>query len=306
MQEGGGAAAREVTVVGEGFSFLEGPRWHDGRLWASDFFTGRVLAFDETGGVETICALPDGMPSGLGWDRDGRLLVSSMIDRQLLRLEDDGALTPVADLSGHAAWHCNDIVVDEAGRAYVGNFGFDDAADPTLRSTALLSVAPDGGVGIAADDVVFPNGMAITPDGGTLLLSETFAARITAFDRAPDGTLSNRRAWAEFAPEGFVTTTEACASGVPLPDGMALDADGAVWIGDAAGTGALRVGAGGEILDAVPAGEGQTVFAVALGGEDRRTLYLCAAAPYGTNDPSRDHVARLLSCRVNAPGVGRP
>jgi sugar lactone lactonase YvrE len=295
-----------VRVVGEGFSFLESPRWHDGRLWASDFLTRRVLAFDEDGGVEEICTLPDSMPSGLGWDPAGRLLVSSMLDRRLLRLEGD-TLVEVADLSALAGWHTNDVVVDEAGRAYVGNFGWDDASDPAVHPTRLLQIEPDGEVRVAAEQVVFPNGMAIAPDGATLYLSETFAGRISAFDRAPDGSLSNRRTWADFAPPGgFATTTEGCASGVPLPDGMALDAEGALWIGHAAGAGAVRVAEGGEILEVVPVGEGQAVFAVALGGADRRTLYMCAAMPYGVGNPAEEHVARLLSCRVDVPGVGRP
>ena len=305
MSETVASAARDVHVVGEGFSFLEGPRWHDGRLWASDFFTRRVLAFAEDGGVETICTLQGSMPSGLGWDPDGRLLVSSMSDRRLLRLDGD-RLVEVADLSALAGWHCNDIVVDDAGRAYVGNFGWDDGSDPAVHPTRLLQVEPNGETRVAADGVVFPNGMAISPDGATLYLSETFRGRISAFDRAPDGTLSNRRTWADFAPGGFATTTDACASGVPLPDGMALDADGALWIGDASGESAVRVAEGGEILEVVPAGAGQSVFAVALGGEDRRTLYMCAALPYGVGDPAAVHVARLLSCRVEVPGVGRP
>jgi len=304
-RETGARPARELTVVGEGFSFLEGPRWHDGRLWASDFFTRRVLAFDEDGGVETICELPDSMPSGLGWDREGRLLISSMLDRRLLRLEDDGTLAEVADLSGMTGWVTNDMVVDDLGGAYVGNFGWNDE-DPAVRSTNLVRVEPDGEVRVAAEDVVFPNGAAISPDGGRLLLAETFAGRISAFDRAPDGTLSNRRTWADFHPGGFPTTTDACASGVPLPDGMALDAEGALWIGNAYGHGAVRVAEGGEVLEVVPVGEDQTAFAVALGGADRRTLYLCAAQPYRVGDPAARHVARLLSCRVDVPGAGRP
>ncbi|SNR57159.1 SMP-30/gluconolactonase/LRE family protein [Actinomadura mexicana] len=296
---------REIQVHAEHLSFLEGPRWHDGRLWASDFFTRRVLAFGADGTVETICTLADGMPSGLGWDPRGRLLVSSMVDRRLLRL-DSGGLVMVADLSHHAAWHCNDMVVDGQGRAYVGNFGWNDAANPEIQPTNLLRVDPDGRVAVAAEDVVFPNGVVITPDGATLLLAETFAGRITAFERAPDGSLSNRRTWAEFAPRAFATTHEATGSGVPLPDGMALDAEGALWIGDAAGNGALRVGEGGEILEAVPVGQGQTVFAVALGGPDRRTLFMCAAAPYGQGDPEHEHEARLLSCRIEVPGAGTP
>jgi sugar lactone lactonase YvrE len=227
-----------------------------------------------------------------------------MTDRRLLRW-DGRELTEVADVAARAGWHCNDLLVDDAGGAYLGNFGWDDESETTIQATDLLRIDPDGGVRVAASDVVFPNGMVISPDGGTLLLSETFAGRISAFDRAPDGALANRRTWATFAPDGFATTTEACASGVPLPDGMALDADGAVWIGHAAGSGAVRVAEGGEILEVVPTGD-QAVFAVALGGADRRTLYLCAAAPYGQGNPREVHVARLLRCQVDVPGVGRP
>jgi sugar lactone lactonase YvrE len=294
----------ETRVIGEGFSFLEGPRWHDGALWASDFFTRRVLRFGK-GGAEVVCSLPGSMPSGLGWDPQGRLLISSMLDQRILRFEGE-ELVEVADLSALAAWHCNDMLVDDAGRAYVGNFGWDDESSTAVQATDLLRVEPDGAVAVAAGDVVFPNGIAISPDGGTLLLAETFAARISAYDRDADGVLSNRRTWAQFAPAPFATTAEASASGVPLPDGMALDAEGALWIGDAAGSGAVRVAEGGEILDRVPAGNGQTVFAVALGGADRRTLYMCAAAPYGTLDVTTVHEARLLACPVEVPGVGLP
>jgi sugar lactone lactonase YvrE len=300
----GTSEGHETTVIGEGFSFLESPRWHDDSLWASDFFSRRVLRFG-AGPPETICSLPDSMPSGLGWDPEGRLLISSMLDRRVLRLSGE-TLVEVADLSAQAGWHCNDMLVDEAGRAYVGNFGWDDGSDPAVRATDLLRVDPDGSSAVAAAGVVFPNGIAITPDGGTLLLAETFAGRIAAFDRDGDGLLSNRRTWAEFAAGGFATTTEACAAGVPLPDGMALDAEGALWIGDAAGNGAVRVAEGGEILDRRPVGNGQTAFAVALGGEDRRTLYMCAAAPYGTGNVAEVHEARLLTSPVEVAGVGRP
>ncbi|ADB53486.1 SMP-30/gluconolactonase/LRE family protein [Conexibacter woesei] len=295
---------RDVTVLAEGHSFLEGPRWHDGRLYASDFFTRRVLVFGEDGSSETVCSV-EGMSSGLGFDPDGALLISSMTDKRVLRLR-DGELELVADLADRAGGVCNDLLADERGGAYVGNFGWDVSADDRTQTTDLLYVGADGAVTVAASGVVFPNGMTISPDGATLLLAETFAGRISAFDRAADGTLSNRRFWAEFEPGGFETTTAACASGVPLPDGMALDADGAVWIGDAAGSGAVRVGEGGEILDRVEVGEGQTAYAVALGGADRRTLFLCAAVPFVEGDPANVHVARLLSCRVEVPGAGRP
>jgi sugar lactone lactonase YvrE len=241
------------------------------------------------------------MPAGLDWTPDGDLLIVSMEDRRLLRLEGD-SLAEVVDLRAHAPWHLNDMVVDADGRAYVGNLGWDDEDDPTIASTVLLRVDPDATVEVAAEDLVNPNGMAITTDGGTLLVNETFAARVTAFDRAPDGTLSNRRTWAAFSDRPFRTVPEALASGALLPDGMALDASGALWLGDCRGGGATRVGEGGVRLDFVPTAPHST-FAVALGGADRTTLFLCTGPPYGDADPSLARAGALRSVEVAVPGV---
>jgi sugar lactone lactonase YvrE len=303
----------DVTVLADGLSFLEGPRWHDGRLYVSDFYTHRVLSLDGDGALEPVCTVP-GQPSGLGFDARGRLLVVSMVDRRLLRLEGD-VLHEVADLGGLAPFHCKDMVVDADGAAYVGNFGWDEVARPGITPTALIRVDPDGTPTVAARELVFPNGMAITPDGGTLLVAETFAGRITAFDIGEDGALANRRVWADLAPRrglsgqapgaAWTTIADAVASGRPLPDGLALDEDGAVWIGDAAGSGPLRVVEGGEIVERVDTGP-LSVYAVALGGADRRTLSMCASPPLLETDPSTDHRAQLLACRVAAAGVGRP
>jgi len=294
---------RKATVLAEGFSFLESPRWHDGRLHVSDFFNRRLLAFDEQFNSTTICNVP-GQPSGTGWLPDGSLLISSMLDRRVLRFA-DGDFTEYADLSDLAEWHCNDMTVDEAGRAYIGNFGWDDTTSDRIESTEIHCIEPDGRVSVAATDLVFPNGMAISADGATFLVAETFAARISAFDRADDGTLSNRRTWASFTSEQPASLAAVCASGVPLPDGIAFDAEGALWIGDAGGRGALRVAEGGEILDVVSSGE-QASYAVALGGADRQTLFICAAVPYGVGDPSERFESRLLSAPVDVPGVGLP
>jgi len=291
----------EVRALSTGHSLLEGPRWRDGSLYVSDFFTRRVLKFDETGSYRTVCEVP-GMPSGLGWTPDGRLLVVSMTDRALWRLDGD-ELCQVADLSGVAAWHCNDMVVDQRGRAYIGNFGWDESTSSTIVPTSLIVVEPDGSVNSTADDVVFPNGMVITPDGGTLLIAETFSARITAFDISPDGRLFNRRLWASFSDEEFLTTTRAVEAGVCLPDGIALDSDGCLWVADANGSGVLRVREGGDVLQRIPIDENQTGYAVAMGGADLRTLFICAAAPYSTVDVSTVHTSRLLSCRVDVAGV---
>lgn len=292
------------SVIADGLSFLEGPRWRDGRLFASDFFTNQVLSFADDGSRERI-AIVAGQPSGLGFSPDGALHVVSMLDRRLLRIV-DGELVEVADLSDHVTAPCNDMTIDRHGRAYIGNYGWDLDSDGRVRPTRLLRVDPDGSVRVAAGDMIFPNGMVITPDGGTMLVAETFAARISAFDIAADGALSGRRTWAAFADAPFETVAEAVASGVPLPDGMALDADGAVWVAHAAGRGALRVAEGGEILDEVRLDDGLTAFAVALGGADRSTLYLCASPPLLASDPPTDHRARLVSCGVDVPGAGLP
>lgn len=293
---------RELVVLADGLSFLEGPRWRGDRLYVSDFFTLRVLAIGPDGTVETVCEVP-GQPSGLGFAPDGSLLVASMLDRRILRLS-GRRLSEHADLSGLAPFHLNDMLVDGSGGAWVGNFGWDAAADPLIRSTVLLRVDPDGSARVAADGLVFPNGIVLTADGETLLVAETFASRITAFDVAPDGSLSNRRLWAALADRlPGATMDEAFRSGLPLPDGLALDAEGAVWLGDAGGRAALRVAEGGEILDRVPTGD-LVVYAVALGGTDGRTLALCTGPPFLETDHSVERRAQLLTCRVEVPGPG--
>ena len=222
--------SRLATLI-EGLSFPEAPRWHDGRLWLSDFYTHRVLAIDEQGRAETIVEVPQ-RPSGLGWRPDGTLLVVSMRDRSLYRV-DGGKLSLVADLSAHATGMCNDMVVDSAGRAYVGNFGYDRHAGEQPRTTCMLRVDPDGRVTRAAEELLFPNGTVITPDGRTLIVGETFAHRLTAFDIAADGSLSNRRLFGEM--EGL------------YPDGICLDAEGAVWIADPWGKRVVRMIDGGRV-----------------------------------------------------------
>jgi sugar lactone lactonase YvrE len=284
--------------LADGFSFLESPRWRDGALYASDFFSHRVLRFDADGGAEEICEVP-GQPSGLGWTPAGALLISSRLDRRLLRLEGDGSLALVADLGELAPWHTNDLIVDELGGAYVGNFGWDDTADPRIQPTVLIRVAPDGRAAVVATDLVFPNGMALSPDGRTLIVAETFAGRVSAFERAADGTLGARRAWADFAPGRYATIPELIASGSPLPDGIALDAEGALWMADAAGTAALRVADGGEVLERVESGDERAVYAVALGGDDGKTLFMCTSVAYGKGDPTASPTSRILTAQVD-------
>jgi sugar lactone lactonase YvrE len=183
------------------------------------------------------------------------------------------------------------MVVDGEGRAYVGNFGFDlEAAVPEPRTAALALVRPDGGTEVVASDLQFPNGSVVTPDGTTLIVGESGGARYTAFTIDDDGTLADRRVWAEIPGKG--------------PDGCALDADGAIWMADAFGSGCLRVAAGGEILDTVTAS--QPVFACALGGPDRRTLYLITAPGFGSAQVAGKGLGRIEAVEVDVPGAGFP
>jgi sugar lactone lactonase YvrE len=278
----------EVKTLLDGLTFPEGPRWREGRLWFSDFYTERVIAVDLAGNAETIAQVPQ-RPSGLGWRPDGTLLIVSMRDRRLLARR-NGALEPIAELRALATGPCNDMVVDASGRAYIGNFGFDRHAGEAPRTTCIVRVDPDGKVSRAADDLMFPNGMVITPDARTMIVAETFAHRLTAFTLAADGALGNRRLFAEL-PGCF-------------PDGICLDAEGAVWVADARGHDVLRVFDGGRIAERIGVGE-RTVFACMLGGEDRRMLFLCTSTGSGpAMAEKRD--GRIELARVAVPGAGRP
>ena len=291
-------AAIDATPLAGGLHFGEGPRWHDGRLWFSDFYDHAVKSVDGSGLVRTELELDD-QPSGLGWLPDGRLLVVGMHRRQLLRTDPDG-IKLHADLSAVAAYHTNDMVVDAQGRAYVGNFGFalDEAlaergVDGVLAShpTARLArVDPDGSVHVAAGDLHFPNGCVITPDGRTLIIAETLGLRLTAFDVAPDGTLSNRRVWATV--------------GMRAPDGICLDANGHVWIANAIAPECVLVAPGGGIVATVATG--QPCFACMRGGDDRRTLFMWTAPISVAAIVSKQREGRIVTARVDAPGAGLP
>ncbi|MFC4944562.1 SMP-30/gluconolactonase/LRE family protein [Pseudonocardia sp. GCM10023141] len=290
----------EPTVVLEKLSFLEAPRWHGGRLWMSDFYTHRVLSAAPDGSDLQVEAEVPAQPAGLGWLPDGRLLIVSMRDGRLLRREADGALVTHADLSAHATGHLNDMVVDAAGRAYVGNFGFDLMADAPMDTAVLVRVDPDGTTHVAAEGLHFPNGAVII--NGTLVVAETFGNRISAFDIGGDGTLGPRRDWARFGDVPATTAVgEALGQLAVAPDGICADAEGGVWAADALGNRAVRV-VDGAIVDAVDAGTG--VYACVLGGDDGRTLYLCAAPGFAEHERRDTREARLLAFRVDVAGPG--
>ncbi len=276
------------NVLIDGLHFGECPRWHADRLWLSDMHAHRVLRVDLAGRVEVVAELPT-RPAGLGWTPDGSLLVVSMTDRRLLRL-DGGTWSEVAALGALATWHCNDMVVDAEGRAYVGTFGFDlDGGAPVVPGQIIV-VEPDGSARLAAGDPRFPNGMVLTPDGGTLIAAESLGLALRAYDVAADGTLCHPRTWAELP--GIV------------PDGICLDAEGAVWVASPLTREVVRVREGGAIADRVTVSN--HAFACMLGGTDRRTMFVLTGADSVPEACRARASGRVEVFSVDVPGAGRP
>ena len=282
--------SRAVEVVHEGLDFGEGPRWHGGRLWVSDFYTHRVFSFGPSGDRRVEVELDD-QPSGLGWLPSGDLLVVAMTSRQVRRVDADGRVHLHADLSAVVTGDTNDMVVDGRGNAYVGNFGFEfSAAERPKRGADLLLVRPDGTFEVVAGDLRVPNGSVVTPDGHTLIVGESMGRRYTAFTIREDGTLEDRRTWAELGEVG--------------PDGCALDAEGAIWVADAYGGGCHRVCEGGEVLESITAS--LPIFACTFGGPGRRTLYFITAPSFGEAACAGKALGRIEAAEVDVPGVGWP
>lgn len=295
---------REIRTIVSGMHYLEGPRWHDGRIWFSDFYSQQVYSATGDGADMRVEAKVPQQPSGTGWLPDGRLLIVSMRDRRLLRRESDGTLATHADLSAHARGHLNDMVVDAQGRAWVGDFGFDLMGGAPFRPTGLWRVDPDGTVSQVADDLWFPNGSVIGADA-TLRVCETWGNRVSAFDIAADGTLRNRRTWAGFG--ALPTSTDVAVATGQLAiacDGCCLDAEGALWIADAIGGRVVRVREGGQIVEEIRPGTG--TFACMLGGDDGKTLFICAAPDFHEAARKQAREATLIAVRVDVPRAGRP
>ncbi len=239
----------------EGLHFGEGPRIHEGHLWCSDMHGQAVLKFDSAGQPQHIVTI-DSDPSGLGWLPNGDLLIVSMRDRRVMRW-DGHTLSEHANLFDLAPWHCNDMVVDAQGRAYVGNFGFDLPGRASIAPTNLILVEPDGSARTVADNLMFPNGTVITPDGKTLIVGETFGSRLTAFDIQSNGDLTNRRVWAELSDKA-------------VPDGICLDEAGGIWVASPTTNDCLRIIEGGEVTHRVAFDRG--AFACILHGTQLYTL----------------------------------
>jgi sugar lactone lactonase YvrE len=299
-------AERQLSTLVEGGAFFESPRWHDGQWWVSDFFRHRVVSVD-TGGREKEMLTVNGQPSGLGWMPDGSLLVVSMRDRKILRWTPAAGTRVHADLSEYCGGYVNDMVVDRHGRAYAGNFGFDlyGGADP--RPAALVRVDPDGTTSVAAQDLLFPNGSVITTDGRTLIVGETAGSRYSAFTIGADGSLTDRRVWAQLAPTPELTTLAGTLAQLRFgPDGCTLDAGGHIWSADEVSARCVRIAPRGEIVDEIAMPAGLDCFACMLGGDDGRTLLVCASPDF---DPVARAAAResvLLTTRVDVPHAGLP
>jgi sugar lactone lactonase YvrE len=274
-------------VLTTGIAFGESPRWHDGRIWLSDWASQELLAVGPDGAREVMAKVAS-FPFCFDRLPDGRLLVVNAAERRLMLQAEDGAFSTYADLGALSEKPWNDIVVDGRGNAYVDNIGFDFGAeepgDPPPGILAL--VTPDGAVRRVADGLAFPNGLAVTPDGSTLVVAESYAGRLTGFDIGPDGGLSNRRTWAPL--------------GDAHPDGICVDAEGAVWYADVPARRCVRVAEGGEVLATVEADRG--CFACMLGGPDGRTLYVVAQAW----PPSDDRTGQVLTVAAPAPAAGWP
>jgi sugar lactone lactonase YvrE len=299
-------AVRSLQTLLEGGAFFEGPRWHDGRWWVSDFYRHLVLTVDADGRAEEVMTV-DGQPSGLGWMPDGSLLVVSMRDHRVLRRSADGEVSVHAEVGELCGGHLNDMVVDSRGRAYAGNFGFDLMAGGDPAPAALIRVDPDGTSSVAAADLLFPNGSVITPDGSTLIVGETAGARYTAFTIEEDGSLSDRRVWAQVAPTPPITTLQETLGQLQFgPDGCGLDAEGHIWSADEVGARCVRLAPGGEIVDEIAAPEGLDVFACMLGGDDGRTLLMCAAPDFFEHARAAARDAVLLTTTVDVPHAGLP
>jgi sugar lactone lactonase YvrE len=291
-----------TTVRQTGLSFGEAPRWHEGRLWYSDFFRRGVYSLGDDGERQELAL--DAQPSGLGWRSDGTLFVVSMTDQVVLAVGPDGVAHPHADVSEHCGYWANDMVVAPDGTAYVANFGFDvdewlaQLADPppegtprvTPKTTALIVIAPDGAILQVAGDLKFPNGMVLTEDGRTLIVAETTGGQLSAFDVAADGKVSNHRVFA--ALPGIA------------PDGICLDREGQVWVANALAPQCLRVAEGGEVTATVTTLK--NCYACMLGGEDRTTLFMMTAPTSTPKVASLARDAQIETATVDVPGAGLP
>lgn len=292
-------------LLGEGH-FFEGPRWHDGAWYSSDLYAHEVVRITPSGERSVAATVPN-QPSGLGWLPDGTLLAVSMTDAKVMRQTADGSMVVHGDVSPGTVSYANDMVVDKQGRAFVGTFGFDLFGGAQPAPGAISRVDPDGTVTVVATDLAFPNGMIVTPDDSTLIVSETFGARMAAFTIAADGSLTDRRVWGQVGKAPSYESMETLVQTDFAPDGCVLDAEDHVWVADALGARACRVAPGGSIVAEVKAPDGMGLFSCTLGGENGRTLLLCTAPSFADHERKAVRESELWVTDVDVPRAdGRP
>lgn len=307
---------KELKKLIGGLYFGEGPRWHENKLWFSDFYSHKVMTLDENNSLETVCEVPN-QPSGLGWLPNGDLLIVSMLDRKILRFS-EGSISVHADLSEYVAHKCNDMVVGRDGTAYVGNFGMGDAGE-SLNSTHLMIVKSDGTVLKGPDNLLFPNGTVITEDGKNLIIGETLGAKLTSFDIEDNGELTNRKLWARTSPLFSLLIIKFLSSmgfdlskvdfskyskNLHVPDGICLDEKNGIWIASPTTKAVVRIEKGGNITDTINTPKG--AFACMLGGKERKTLYVIISNSSDPEEAQASPEGEIHSIEVEIPGVGKP
>jgi hypothetical protein len=287
----------------DGGHFFEGPRWHAGSWYVSDLFAHHVLKISVDGKAEIFATLPE-QPSGLGWLPNGDMLVVSMKNRRVMRRSADGTLREHANITAQTDSFANDMVVDGLGRAYVGNLGFNLFVGDAPKPTALACVMPDGKAFVASAPLQFPNGLVVTPDNKTLIVAETFGARLSAFTIADDGTLHDQRVWAQCGTAPPWDSARTLGQTDFAPDGCVLDAEGCVWVADALNGRVVRVAEGKGIIASIKAPEGMGLFSCALGGKNGRQLLVCTAPDFDETRRTEKAEAILYTVEVDVPYAG--
>ena len=281
----------EPQILMTGIAFGESPRWHDGRLWFSDWVAQEILAVDPQGNSEVIVRVPfPSIPMCIDFLPDGCLLVISSHEKLLLRREADGSLTTHTDLRNFSHFGFNEIVVDGRGNIYINGGGFNLMAGEKFALGIIALITPNGSARQVADGIAFPNGMIVTPDNSTLIIAESYGKKLTAFDIESDGSLSNRRVWADLV-DG-------------VPDGLCLDAENAIWYADVPNKRCVRVREGGEVLQTINLDRG--CFSCALGGADMRTLFMVATEWRGPQHMTEKlRTGQILTTEARVPGIPR-
>lgn len=292
---------RLATLLYGGGKYYEGLRWYGDRWYASDALHGRVFTVDETGRREDLASF-EGLCSGLGQLHDGSLLAVSMLDQKLRRITADGQVSEYADLSKVANSWVNDMLVDKQGRAWVGQIGFAIHEGAAPEPATIFRVDPDGSVHVAADGLWCPNGVVVTSDGSTLIVAESFAARLTAFTITESGALTDRRVFAQFGTPPEPGPAEQMLGSLEVaPDGLAIDSEDFIWAADAANRRCIRISPDGEIVDEVRHRDDANIYSCALGGSDGRTLLIAASEGFFEALAGVDGTAELLTATVSVP-----